>query len=105
MKLSVLAFADTRNTVELPDVSPDVVLLLGDLSSKMVGRIDKKYSCMKLGVFGNHCHPQNLDDTDVINMHNQIKVIEGVTFAGFEGSPVYKQSDFGQHTETECEPR
>ena len=102
MKLKVLAFADIRTTLELPDVFPDVVLLLGDIPSKMVARIDKKYKCLKLGVLGNHCHPKIFDDTEVINMHNRVKVLEGVTFAGFEGSPQYKERDFGQHTEAEC---
>ena len=103
MKLNILAFADIRTTVELPDVSPDIVLLLGDVPSRMVGRIDKKYTCKKLGVLGNHCHPKLFEDTCIINMHKQIKIIEGVTFAGFDGAPVYKPNDVGQHTEKECE--
>lgn len=102
MKLNILAFADIRTTLELPDVSPDVVLLLGDIPSRSIGRIDKKYACTKLGVLGNHCHPKLFDETNIINMHNRIKIIDGVTYAGFEGSPVYKQSDYGQHTEFEC---
>ncbi len=100
--MKILAFADMRTTTELPDVQPDIVLLLGDIPSKMVSRIDRKYSCTKLGVLGNHCHPDNFNDTSIINMHEQIKMIDGLVFAGYEGSPYYKERDFGQHTENEC---
>lgn len=100
--MNILAFADTRTSVKLPDVDPDVVLLLGDIPSKMVSEINRKYNCLKLGVMGNHCHHQNLDGTDVVNMHNEILDFKGITFAGFEGSPVYKEPKFGQHTETEA---
>lgn len=100
--MKILAFADVRTTLVLPEVEPDVVLLLGDIPSKMVSKIDRTYTCEKLGVMGNHCHPLNFNDTNVINMHNQILTLNGVTFAGFEGSPVYKDRPFGQHTEAEA---
>lgn len=100
--MKLLAFADVRTTLQLPKVDPDVVLLLGDIPSRMVSKIDKTYSCRKLGVLGNHDHPLNFDDTSVINMHNQIMSFNGITFAGFEGSPVYKNRPFGQHTEAEA---
>lgn len=99
--MKILAFADIRTTLVLPDVEPDVVLLLGDVPSKMVYRIDKKYNCHKLGVLGNHCHPSNFNDSSVINMHGKSIVIDGMTFAGFEGVPPYKDREYGQHTETE----
>ncbi|MCM3358101.1 metallophosphoesterase [Psychrobacillus sp. MER TA 171] len=103
MELKILAFADTRTTIKLPDVEPDVVLLLGDIQSKTVSQINKKYKCNKLGVFGNHCHPKNFEDTEVVNMHCKIQIINGITFAGFEGAPTYKSDGVGQHTESECE--
>ncbi len=36
-------------------------------------------------------------------MHNQILSFEGITFAGFEGAPVYKERKFGQQTESEAD--
>ena len=101
--MNILAFADLRTTFKLPDVEPDLVLLLGDIPSLMVSRINKKYSCTKLGVLGNHCHPSNFDDTDIINMHEKIYTFKGVRVGGFEGSPRYKDRDFGQHAEWEAE--
>ncbi|MDX1806483.1 MAG: metallophosphoesterase [Paenisporosarcina sp.] len=101
--MNLLAFADIRTTLELPEVSPDIVLLLGDIPSKMVSRIDKKYDCRKLGVLGNHCHPSNFSDTSIINMHNHIMTFDGITFGGFEGSPHYKERPYGQHTESEAQ--
>ncbi|MEK5071747.1 metallophosphoesterase family protein [Sporosarcina sp. FSL K6-1508] len=100
--MKLLAFADVRTTLKLPEVEPDIVLLLGDIPSRMVSKIDRMYSCRKLGVMGNHCHQLNFEDTSVINMHNQIMSFDGVTFAGFEGSPVYKEQKFGQQTEAEA---
>lgn len=61
MALHVLTFSDTRTTFELPDVMPDVVFLLGDIPSKMVSKITRKYDCHKVGILGNHCHPQNFE--------------------------------------------
>lgn len=101
--MNLLAFADVRTSLELPEVTPDIVLLLGDIPSKMVSRIDKKYSCRKLGVLGNHCHPSNFEDTGIINMHKHIMTFEGITFGGFEGSPQYKERPFGHPTEAEAE--
>lgn len=101
MLLNILAFADTRTSIELPDCKPDLVLLLGDIPSLMTARINKKYSCPKLGVFGNHCHPSNFDDKDIVNIHERIVTINGCRIAGFEGAPRYKEQKFGQHTESE----
>lgn len=102
MIMKVLAFADVRTTLQLPEVEPDIVLLLGDIPSRIVSKIDRTYSCRKLGVMGNHCHPLNFEDSSVINMHNQIMTFNGVTFSGFEGSPVYKKRKFGQQTDAEA---
>lgn len=101
--MNILAFADIRTSLELPKHSPDVVLLLGDIPSIMVSRIDRMYDCIKLGVMGNHCHPSNFSGTNIVNMHNQVIELNGITFAGFEGSPHYKERPFGQHTEKEAE--
>lgn len=52
--MRILSFADTRTTIELPNLEPDIVFLLGDIPSRVVSKIDKKYKCPKLGVLGNH---------------------------------------------------
>ncbi|WP_307476271.1 metallophosphoesterase family protein [Cytobacillus purgationiresistens] len=67
-----------------------------------MSKVNRKYSCPKLGVFGNHCHPSNFDDTEVMNIHENIVRIKGLTIAGFGGAPKYKDKLFGQHTEEEA---
>lgn len=101
--MNILAFADIRTSLELPDVQPDVILLLGDIPSLAVARIDRKYDCIKLGVLGNHCHPSVFSGTSVINMHEKTILIKGISFAGFEGVPPYKDRPHGQRTEAELQ--
>lgn len=102
MALKILAFADTRTSLELPDLRPDVVFLLGDIPSKMVSRINKKYDCPKVGILGNHCHPLNFEDTEVQNIHKKVVSIHNYKIAGFEGAPIYKENRTGQHSENEA---
>ncbi|TYS60548.1 hypothetical protein FZD47_20260 [Bacillus infantis] len=99
MALHVLAFSDTRTTLELPDV----VFLLGDIPSKMVSKITRKYDCHKVGILGNHCHPQNFEGYDVHNLHQKVISVNGYRIAGFEGTPRYKENTKGQHTEEEAQ--
>lgn len=101
--MKILAFADARTSLALPDVEPDIVLLLGDIPSILLSKINRRYTCKKLGVLGNHCHPSNFDDMDILNMHNQVIEWNGMTFGGFEGSPIYKDRPFGQHSEAEAQ--
>ncbi|WP_034302601.1 metallophosphoesterase family protein [Bacillus cihuensis] len=101
--MRILAFADTRTSLQLPDENPDLVLLLGDIPSIMVSRIDRKYNCKKFGVLGNHCHPEVFAGTNVQDIHNIIVTHCGLTLAGFEGSPKYKDRPFGHHSEEEAE--
>lgn len=102
MNLNILAFADTRTSLVLPECEPDLVLLLGDIPSKITNRVDKKYHCPIVGVFGNHCHPLNFEDTSILNIHEKVITIKGITIAGFEGAPKYKEKKFGQHSEREA---
>lgn len=102
--MKVLAFADVPNGgFEFPDVNPDLVFLLGDIYYRNVLRIDRKYKCPKVGVFGNHDKAHFFDDTEVVNVHRKIVEVEGLTIAGFEGSPKYSNKPFGQHLEVEAE--
>jgi uncharacterized protein len=102
--MRILAFADVPNGgFVLPDEQPDLVLLLGDIFYRNVLRIDRKYQCPKVGVLGNHDKAHFFDDTDVINVHRKIVKVNGLTIAGFEGSPKYNNKPFGQHLEIEAE--
>lgn len=101
--MRVLAFSDLPSGFTFPDVDPDLVLLLGDISYRNVLRIDHQYKCKKIGVLGNHDKAAYFDDTSIINIHRDMQTIDGITFAGFQGSPKYNDKPFGQHLEIEAE--
>ena len=100
---TILAVADIHGrSMDLPDWNPDVVLLLGDIPFQMVEKLDKLYSCPKLGVLGNHDGPDYLEGTSILNVHGQIVEGEGLRFAGFGGAPRYNSKPYGQYTEDEA---
>lgn len=101
--MKVLVFSDLPSGFNLPDSEPDLVLLLGDIFYRNVLKIDHKYKCLKVGVLGNHDKAHYFEDTSIINIHRDIQTIEGITFAGFQGSPKYNDKPFGQHLEIEAE--
>ena len=100
---TILAIADIHvNQIDVPDCNPDVVLFLGDIPFQMVEKLDKLYSCPKLGVLGNHDGPDYLDGTSILNIYAQVVEVAGLRFAGFGGAPRYNGKSHGQYTEDEA---
>lgn len=100
--MQILIFADIPTTdFDFPNIQPDLILLLGDISYRQILRIDRKYHCSKIGVFGNHDKPYFFDDTAIQNAHARILTMNGLTISGFQGSPKYNNKPFGQHTDEE----
>jgi Icc-related predicted phosphoesterase len=82
-------------------MKPDFVLLLGDIDSKGVQRIDKAYDCPKYGVLGNHDVPSTFSNSSVMNIHGKVVEHNGLKIAGFGGCPRYNRKS-GQYTEEEA---
>lgn len=102
--LTVLAFADMHSRdLQLPDIQPNVVVLLGDIGFRDVDRINAAYSCPKIGVLGNHDGPDYFDDTEIIDLHGKKITINGISFGGFGGARRYSDKPFGQYEEEEAE--
>ncbi|SPU40737.1 metallophosphoesterase, calcineurin superfamily, putative [Lysinibacillus capsici] len=101
--MKVLAFSDLRTTESLPDVNPDLVILLGHIPSKKVNEIEQKYDCTILGLLSNSCSPRLYEDTTVVNLHRRVVDIEGIRFAGFGGVPLHNNDSFGYYSEEEVE--
>lgn len=99
--MKILIITDTHGGSELPEITPDLILLLGDVDFYEIRKIDKKYNCPKLGVLGNHDAPDYFDETDVINLHKKVVDIKGIKIAGFEGCPKYNKRKYLQYTEEE----
>ena len=87
MKLLVLS--DFHGAGTMPEATPDLVILLGDIDYYEIRKIDEKYTCPKLGILGNHDGPDYFEGTNVVNLHKQVVEVSGLTFAGFEGCPRY----------------
>lgn len=86
-----------------PSYQPDFVLFLGDIPSHVIQDVDTKFSCPKFGVLGNHDGLDYFDGTSVLNLHGNVVQVDGITFAGFGGSPRYNEwKDDVQFTEDEA---
>lgn len=96
--LKILAFSDIRTTLEIPNEHVDIVVLLGNIPSKMVSKICKQYDGIPvLGLLSKRCHHKLFDDTPVVNIHHKCFEFEGIRFAGFGGEPVDFTHDDDQH--------
>jgi Icc-related predicted phosphoesterase len=88
--MNFIIYSDIQGIeLELPNIEPDFVLLLGDIEWRDVKRIDNHFKCPKLGVLGNHDRIDTFGNTSIIDMHEKVLEIYGIKFAGFGGSPVY----------------
>lgn len=82
---------------------PDFVLFLGDVPRHVIQDVDERFTCPKFGVLGNHDGLDYFDGTSVLNLHGNVVQADGITFAGFGGSPRYNEwKDDVQFTEDEA---
>lgn len=100
-KIKAFVFSDFQGEIEIPDGEPELVILLGDIYFRYAREIDNKYDCPKIGVLGNHDSPNEWKSTEVVNIHEEVVDINGISFAGFGGSPRYNSKP-NQYTEEEC---
>lgn len=98
----VYVFSDFQGEKVIPDGHPDLVILLGDIYYRDAEEIDKKYTCPKIGVYGNHDTPSEWDRTPIRRIHAETFEFNGVVFAGFGGCPRYNRRRDNQYTENEC---
>lgn len=102
-EMRILALADTHGAIPIPQVEADLVLCLGDIDYYELRKIDQLYSCPKVGVLGNHDAPDFFESafqtTSIINVHQKVVNVSGITIAGFEGCPRYNQRTFLQYEE------
>ncbi|MFJ8519460.1 metallophosphoesterase family protein [Lysinibacillus xylanilyticus] len=86
--MKILAFSDIRTTLEIPKKEVDLVILLGNIPSKMVSKICSLYDEVPvLGLLSKRCHPSLYTDTSVVNIHHKCFEYGGLRFAGFGGEP------------------
>lgn len=86
------------------DYRPDVILTLGDLSYFDLQDLARINDIPKLGVYGNHCTRGYMNELGIVDVHLKTLVIQGVSFAGFEGCVRYKESQYApMYTQSEAE--
>lgn len=73
--------------------SPDIILTLGDLKQNYLLDL-LKTNIPKIGIYGNHCQENYLDDNDfnIKNIHLKKINFKEYSFYGFEGCVWYKNS-------------
>lgn len=101
--MKTLIMSDLHGFGELPEIQPELVILLGDIEYYEIRKIDKKYNCVKMGVLGNHDAPDYFDNTSIINLHGQITHFNGYKIAGFQGCPKYNKRNFCQYMDEQVE--
>ncbi|WP_160724010.1 metallophosphoesterase family protein [Bacillus sp. USDA818B3_A] len=90
--MKILAISDTHGYYRnYPDISPDLVILLGDIKFYEIREIEKKYNCPIVGILGNHDAVDYYQDTNIIYAHHKIITVNGIKIAGFNGSIAYKR--------------
>lgn len=94
--MRILAFADKKPDVAIHDLvnsQPiDLIVTLGDLERSDILELATITSIPKIGVYGNHCSGNYMDELGIVNMHMRTTTFQGLSIAGFEGCVRYKEN-------------
>lgn len=102
--IKLLTYSDLHSDELMgQDEKPDIVVILGDIDRYTIKEIDQAFSCIKIGVSGNHDRPGIFQGTNIIDLHGRTFSWNGITFAGFGGCPRYNSRTYGQYTKYEAE--
>lgn len=100
--MKLLLIADTHSigfdmwkiVLNLKESDFDIIAILGDVNGTFLKTLNETFpNKRKIGVLGNHDRKGHFDHYDVENIHNRIIEIDGIKFAGIEGSVRYKDGD------------
>lgn len=102
--MKLLCCADLHNSFDLThfetqtyDKEPDIIVTLGDISVqdlRIIKRTADNLGIPAIGICGNHDEPFALQSVGIDDLHDKVKTIDGVTFAGIGGSLRYKRSNY-----------
>lgn len=103
-KVKILFLSDWHNyQYNLPEMEIDLLITLGDFNWRTIEALDKKYSCKKIGLLGNHDRQDAYKGTEFLHLHKTIIEYNGITIAGFDGCPKYNFKESPQFEESEVE--
>jgi Icc-related predicted phosphoesterase len=104
--MRLLAAADQAPHIPLATLvkhhRPDAVVLLGDLDPDWVDPLWRFEHLPILGVYGNHDDGKYLGARNTTDLHLERAEIQGLTFAGFQGSVRYKPNAPFQYTQKDA---
>lgn len=101
-EVRLLALADEAPFLPLARLlethRPDAVISLGDLEPDDLDPV-ARFGLPVLGVYGNHDDGRYLQAANATDLHLRAADVDGLTFAGFEGSPRYRRGAALQYTQ------
>jgi Icc-related predicted phosphoesterase len=103
--MRLLILADEESWLPLPALiashAPDVVVTLGDLAPDVLDPLGR-FALPVLGVYGNHDDGRYLEASNTTNLHLARATIDGIAFAGFQGSLRYARGADLQYTQRQA---
>ena len=94
--MKALVIADRNPDINFAEVIQqngiDIVITLGDLERHDLLGLTLVGGIPKIGVYGNHCSGNYMDEIGIVNMHNTTWEYKGLSFGGIQGSVRYKDN-------------
>lgn len=94
--MNILAIADRRPKISIPDVVRDsnveLIITLGDLTVEDIIQLKEVNDIPKIGVYGNHDSGMYMPGLGIWDMHLKIWDYKGLRFGGFQGCVRYKDN-------------
>jgi len=94
--MKLLAIADRNPNIDIiktvQEQSIDMIVTLGDLERHDLLQLAQITHIPKLGVYGNHCSGNYMEELGIINMHRKIFIHQGFRFGGLQGCVRYKEN-------------
>jgi len=92
----ILAIADRNPGIDLiatvSDLAIDIIVTLGDLERHDLLQLAQITHIPKIGVYGNHCSGNYMEELGIINMHLKTLEYGGISFGGLQGCVRYKEN-------------
>lgn len=94
--MKALVIADRGPNIDFRQVIDDnavgLVVTLGDLERHDLLYLASIHDVPKIGVYGNHCSGNYMDEIGIMDMHMATWQYGGLTFGGFQGCVRYKEN-------------
>lgn len=94
--MRILSLADRKSDIPLADLvsqyQPDLIVTLGDFERADLIELAHITSPPKIGVYGNHCSGNYMQDLGIVDMHLKTVTFQGYTIGGFQGCVRYKEN-------------